>query len=385
MADDSDLDKTEPASPQRLQKAREEGDVPRSRELGTCTLLLAAGAALWMIGGNLVQELSVVLSESLRFDRSLAFDPTLLFELQVAQVLQMLVVLAPLAGVLLVVALITPALIGGWLFTAQSLLPKFSRINPLSGLGRMVSVQSLVELIKAIGKTVVVGSVAYLVIQTHYDAIIGLVSEPSIAGLKHAVELSIICFISIAAALIVIIAIDVPYQLRSYANKLRMTRQEVIQENKEAYGNPQVKAKIRRQRREMARRRMMSKVPTADVVITNPSHYAVALKYEEGRMNAPIVVAKGMDLVAAKIRELAQENNVPLLEAPPLARALYAHAELNTPIPEALYNAVAAVLAYVFQLKTYKKHGGLAPNLPDEIDVPASLDPAGLKQPMPLT
>lgn len=376
MSEDSGLEKTEPATSQRLEKAREDGDVPRSRELGTCTLLLAAGVALWMTGGDLVQQLSQVLSDSMRFDRSVAFDSTLLFELQVAQLLQMLVVLAPFAGILILVALLTPALIGGWLFTGKSLVPKFDRMNPISGLGRMVSMQSLVELLKAIGKTIVVGFIAYLVMQTHHGAIIGLISESSTEGLKHVAELTVICFISIASGLIFIIAIDVPYQLRSYANKLKMTRQEVIQEHKESNGNPQIKAKIRSQQREMARRRMMSKVPDADVVITNPSHYAVALKYVEGGMRAPVVVAKGADLVAARIRELAQENNIPLLEAPPLARALYAHAELNLPIPEALYTAVAEVLAYVFQLRAYKKQGGLAPDLPEVIHVPAELDPA---------
>lgn len=376
MSEESGLEKTEQATPQRLEKARQDGDVPRSRELGTCTLLLAAGIALWLTGGDLVHQLSLTLSESLRFDRAIAFDSTLLFESQVAQLLQMLVALAPFAGILILVALITPALIGGWLFTGKALVPKLDRINPISGFGRMVSMQSLVELLKAVGKTIVVSFIAYLVIQTHHGTIVGLISESSIEGLRHAAELSLICFISIASGLIFIIAIDVPYQLRSYANKLKMTRQEVIQEHKESNGNPQIKAKIRSQQREMARRRMMSKIPEADVVITNPGHYAVALKYVEGGMRAPVVLAKGIDLVAARIRELAQENNIPLLEAPPLARALYAHAELDTPIPEKLYTAVAEVLAYVFQLRASEKQGGLAPDLPKMIYVPAELDPA---------
>ena len=294
MSEESDLEKTEPATSQKLEKAREEGDVPRSRELGACSLLLATGVAFGMTGGDLVHQLGLVLADSMRFERAVAFDSTLLFELQVAQVLQMLLVLAPFAGILILVALLTPALIGGWLFTGKSLVPKWDRINPISGFGRMVSMESLVELLKAVGKTIVVGVIAYLVMQTQHGAMVSLISESSTEGLRHATELALICFISIASGLIFIIAIDVPYQLRSYANKLKMTRQEVIQENKESNGNPQIKAKIRSQQREMARRRMMSTVPDTDVVIINPSHYAVALKYVKSGMRAPVLVAKGV-------------------------------------------------------------------------------------------
>jgi flagellar biosynthetic protein FlhB len=292
-----------------------------------------------------------------------------------AHAVQMLIALAPLGGILVVVALMTPALIGGWLFSFQALVPNFERMNPLAGLGRMISARSLVELLKAVGKALIVGSIAYIVMKKHYGAIVGLITEPSKEGLKHVASLIIVCFISIASGLIFIMAIDVPFQLRSYANKMKMTRQEVKQEQKEANGNPQIKAKIRAQQREMARRRMMSKIPTADVVITNPTHYAVALRYVEGRMNAPVVVAKGVDMVAARIREIAAEHNIPFMEAPPLARALYAHAELNAQIPEALYTAVAEVLAYVFQLRTFKSFGGLVPQKPEDIEVPAELDP----------
>jgi flagellar biosynthetic protein FlhB len=375
MADESGLERTEQASSKRLERAREEGDVPRSRELGTCLLLISAGVGLWMTGGAVVGQISQMLTNSMHFERSMAFDMSRLADMQISQVVQMFIVLAPLAGILIVVALLAPALIGGWLFSIQGVIPNFERMNPVTGLGRIISVRSLVELGKAVGKALIVGVVAYLVMRSHYGAIIGLVTEPSKEGLKHVANLIIVCFISISSGLIVITAVDVPFQLRSYANKLKMTRQEVIQENKEANGNPQIKAKIRQQQREMARRRMMSKIPTADVVITNPTHYAVALKYVEGRMNAPVVVAKGVDMVAARIREIAAEHHIPFMEAPPLARALYAHAELNTQIPEALYTAVAEVLAYVFQLRTFKTVGGLVPKKPESIVVPEELDP----------
>jgi len=173
----------------------------------------------------------------------------------------------------------------------------------------------------------------------------------------------------------VIAAIDAPYQMWQYANKLKMTRQEVIQESKEANGNPQIKAKIRQQQRAMARRRMMAEIPNADVVVTNPTHFAVALKYTEGGNGAPKVVAKGADEVAAKIREIAKEHNIPMLEAPPLARALFKHTDLGDEIPEALYGAVAEVLAYVYQLRTYRRDGGSRPEEPRELKVPEELDP----------
>jgi len=375
MAEESGLERTEPATSRRLERAREEGDVPRSRELGTCLLLMSAGVGLWMTGGEVVNQISMMLTNSLSFERSAAFDLSRLLELVLSHMVQMLFALAPLALILVVVALISPALIGGWLFSIQALAPNFERMNPISGLGRMISMRSLVELVKALGKAAIIGFIAYQVMLRHYDAIVGLITEPSKEGLSHVANMILICFISISSGLVFIMAIDVPFQLRSYANKMKMTRQEVKQENKEANGNPQIKAKIRAQQREMARRRMMSKVPTADVVITNPSHYAVALKYVEGRMNAPVVVAKGMDMVAARIREIAAENHIPLMEAPPLARALYTHAELNTQIPEALYTAVAEVLAYVFQLRVFNQHGGLTPRKPDVITVPDELDP----------
>jgi flagellar biosynthetic protein FlhB len=375
MAEESGLERTEQPTSRRLERAREEGDVPRSREMATCLILLAAGTSLWMTGGAVVNQISMMLTNSMHFERSAAFDMNRLLDLQMTSVVEMVIALAPLAGVLVVVALLTPALIGGWLFSMQALMPNFERMNPIAGLGRMISMRSLIELLKAVGKALIVGFVAYLVMRHQSDAILGLIQEPSKQGLKHTAVLILICFISISSGLVVIMAIDVPFQLRSHTNKLKMTRQEVKQENKEANGNPQIKAKIRQQQREMARRRMMSKIPTADVVITNPTHYAVALKYVEGRMSAPIVVAKGMDMVAARIREIAAEHHIPFMEAPPLARALYTHAELNSQIPEALYTAVAEVLAYVFQLRVFNAHGGMTPKKPAVIEVPEELDP----------
>lgn len=375
MAEESDLEKTEPASPRRLEQAREEGDVPRSRELATCTILLAAGAGLWVFGNGLVRSLNRTLAAGLGFERAQAFDPSLLFTRIGSHAFDVLLAFAPIAILLVVVALASPLLIGGWLFSAKALQPKFDKLNSLRGLGNMVSVNALVELAKAIAKTLLVGIVAWMVIRHQLDTMLGFSVEDADDGIAHLGRLLLGGFIAIVCALVLIAGIDAPFQMWRYANKLKMTRQEVRQESKESEGDPQVKAKIRAQQREMARRRMMAEVPTADVVVTNPTHYAVALKYTDGSMRAPKVVAKGADEVAAKIRELAAEHKVPLLEAPPLARALYRHTELGDEIPEALYTAVAEVLAYVFQLRAFDKQGGTRPRMPQDLDVPAELDP----------
>ncbi|AZP13741.1 flagellar biosynthesis protein FlhB [Undibacterium parvum] len=375
MAEDSDLERTEPASPKRLEQAREEGDVPRSRELSTCTILLAAGGSLWVAGDGLIRELSHALIAFLSMERALAYDSTMLLTLVSRTLEQILLAFAPIAGLLILVALGSPLLIGGWLFSAKALQPNFSRMNPMSGLVNMVSSRAAAELFKAIMKTILVGSIAWLVVSHQKEAIFGLALEPLKQGSAHLGSMLAVCFLSIVGGLILIAAIDAPYQMWHYSNKLMMTHQEVVQESKEANGNPQVKAKIRQQQREMARRRMMAEVPTADVIVTNPTHFAVALKYKEGGTGAPRVVAKGADAVAAKIRELGKENNIPLLEAPPLARALFKHTELGDEIPEALYAAVAEVLAYVFQLRGFRQHGGMRPVEPSDLPVPLELDP----------
>lgn len=375
MAEGSDQEKTEPASPRRMEKAREEGDVPRSRELSTCTILMGAGLGLLFLGEGIARKLTAMLASSLSFERAKAFDPEVLMMSQGAQVGELLLAFSPLAGLLMVIALASPILIGGWLFSSKALMPNFGRMDPFSGLVKLVSVNALVELIKAIGKTLVVGFVAWLVVSHNIEAVMALTVEPLKSGSAHFVSILITSFISIVGGLVIIALIDAPYQMWHYANKLKMTREELRQEAKESDGNPEIKAKIRQQQREMARRRMMADVPTADVVVTNPTHYAVALKYSEGAMRAPKVVAKGADEIAAKIRELAGEHKIPTLESPALARALFRHAEIGDEIPEALYTAVAEILAYVFQLRTYRKVGGVAPQLPGELDVPPQMDP----------
>jgi flagellar biosynthetic protein FlhB len=286
-----------------------------------------------------------------------------------------LLAFAPAALLLVVVIICSPMLIGGWLFSLKSLQPNFSRMNPLKGLGNMISARAAVELIKAVAKATLVGWIAWLVMKSQLDDVLALSVEPFASGAVHLGHLMLASFMFIVGGLILIAVLDAPYQMWQHAKKLMMSRQELKQESKESEGSPEIKAKVRQQQREMARRRMMSEVPKADVVVTNPTHFAVALKYSETGMRAPKVVAKGVDEVAAKIREIAAENNVVLLEAPPLARALYKHADLGDEIPEALYIAVAEVLAYVFQLRNYTARGGVRPDKPTDLNVPPELDP----------
>ncbi len=375
MAEDSDAEKTEPASARRLEQAREEGDVPRSREIGTFAVLMTAGLCLWMTGNYIVQALRHTLISGLSLTKEQIFQPDVLFTRIMVDLMQVVLAFLPTFGAVMLVALASPLAIGGWLFSTKALGPNFDRLNPLRGLGNMVSLHALTELLKAIAKTILVGGVAYLVMRYEKDAVIALVMEPVRSGSTHMVEMLMVAFLLIVGGLGLIALIDGPYQIWHYADKLKMTRQEVIQESKESDGNPQVKGRIRSLQREMARRRMMAAVPTADVVVTNPTHYAVALKYVDGKMRAPQVVAKGTDDVAAKIRELALENKVAILEAPPLARALYKHADIGDEIPQALYTAVAEVLAYVFQLRAWKKGNGNKPIKPVDLEVPPQLDP----------
>ena len=375
MAEDSDAEKTEPASAKRLEQAREEGDVPRSRELATFTVLMTAGCGLWFAGGSMVRQLHATMVSGLSLTRDQALDSNVLIQRVASDIGTVMLSCLPLALAIMVVALASPLLIGGWLFSAKAFTPNFMKLNPATGLANMISTNALVELLKAIAKTIVVGTVAYLVVMSQKDAVFGLAVESVRGGSAHMVDLLGSAFLYIVGGLGIVAAIDGPYQVWHYANKLKMTRQEVVQESKESDGNPQVKAKIRQLQREMAKRRMMEAVPTADVVVTNPTHYAVALKYADGQRGAPRVVAKGSDEVAAKIREIATLNKVTLMEAPALARALHKHTEIGDEIPEALYSAVAEVLAYVFQLRSFNKAGGKYPDRPTKLAVPPELDP----------
>jgi flagellar biosynthesis protein FlhB len=377
-ADDSDMEKTEDASPKRLEKAREDGDIPRSRELAACAVLFSSGMAIMMLGRPMGEALKDVLRQGLRFDQALAFEPELLLVHLLKVIEQVMWAFLPLAVIIVAVAVASPILVGGWVMSQKSLVPNFGKLNPIKGISNMFSKNSVVELVKSLAKTILVASVGYTIVKKDLQPMLGLSEMPLESGLNAINDYMVTGFLTIASALVLIAVIDVPYQLYQYAQKHKMTKQELKDEAKEAEGSPEVKGRIRQQQREMARRRMMSNVPTADVVITNPTHYAVAIRYKEGESGAPIVVAKGMDAIALKIREIAAEHNVMTMESPKLARALYAHTELEREIPQALYAAVAEILAYVFQLRVFKQHGGVRPPVPANVPVPDALDPHAL-------
>lgn len=375
MAEESDLERTEAPSQRRLEQAREEGQVPRSRELNTLMLLAAAGAGMWLSAEQLRGSFATLLRSGLAIAPADVGEPGAMLERFRALALDAAASVAPLLAVLFLVALISPLLLSGWLVSSKSLAPDFARLNPVRGLANIFSATGLAELTKAIAKVILIFGVAVWVVYGQTEATMGLAGEPLPGAIAHGARILGVCFLAVVSSLAVIAALDVPFQIWRHRSKLKMSREDLRREAKEQEGDPQVKAAIRSQQREMARRRMMAAVPTADVVLVNPTRYAVALRYDDKAMRAPRVVAKGMHLVAGRIRELAEEHRVPVLQAPPLARALYRHAEIGDEVPAALYAAVAEVLAWVFQLRRHTSHGGVAPIAPQAISVPAELDP----------
>lgn len=372
----SDQEKTEEPTARRLEKSREEGQVARSRELTTFVILFGGVLMLWSMGSSLYNNLGLMMEQAFSFERLQVSEagPMLQNVLELGQVA--LFSLLPLFAVMLLLALVAPALLGGWVVSAKAMAPKFEKLNPLKGLKRIFSTQALAELGKAIAKTLLVGSVLTLFLWQQRQSFMRLMSLEVKEALGEAMGLAALACLLMILTLIVVVAFDVPYQMFTHTKKLRMSKEEVKRENKETEGDPFVKGKIRQQQQAMARRRMMSEVPKADVIITNPTHYAVALQYDEHGMGAPKVIAKGTELVAQKIREIGDEHEVPRLEAPVLARALYAHVDLGREIPAALYTAVAEVLAWSFQLKRARQGIAMMPPTPKNIEVPEDYEVA---------
>ncbi|MBI4983850.1 MAG: flagellar type III secretion system protein FlhB [Rhodocyclales bacterium] len=379
MAEDSDLERTESASSRRLEKAREEGQVPQSRELMAFLVMASGVAGIWALGDWLSQRAGGIVRHGLSFGRDAAFDTNAMGIMFTELSWQALTLASPIFLLTLAAAVITPFLLGGWVFSPTVLTFNFERMDPLQGLKRMFSMQSLGELVKAVLKAFLIGGVIWWVVRHEQDQLFALIAQPIEAALASFGHLMLFAALGLMVGLAIIAAIDVPFQLWQYYSKLRMTKEEVKQEYKEMEGDPQLKARIRSQQREMARKRMMAEVPKADVVVTNPTHFAVALKYDSGNMGAPQVVAKGMNVIAQRIRELANEHGVPVIEAPPLARALYRHADIGDQIPSLLYTAVAEIMAYVYQFNQFVASGGklLPPPLPT-VAVPEGLDPGAV-------
>lgn len=345
-------ERTEEPTPKRRQEAREKGQVPRSRELNTTLIMLAAALGLYVFGGYMGEGLHGVIDSNFRFEREVVFDPMAPVRLLQQAIGRGLLIIAPFALLMLAVALGSSVLLGGWSFNPQGMAPKLEKLNPIKGLQRIFSMRAIMELVKALAKVSVVGVVGLLVLYNFQDDFRALMRVSLETGIAGGIKLFFLAFLLLSAALALVAAVDVPYQLWENTKKMRMTKQEIKDEYKETEGKPEVKGRIRQLQREMARGRMLEQVPQADVVVTNPTHFAVALKYDQLKMGAPRVVAKGTDLLAARIRELAVEHKVPLFEAPPLARALYHTTEIDREIPGGLYLAVAQVLAYIYQLRT---------------------------------
>lgn len=374
MAEDSDLERTEPASSQRLEEARRKGQVPRSHELTTFAVLMTGLLSIFMLGPALYAAMKQILLSEFNFTREILADPTQM-PLHLINALRMaLIALFPVFLATILAALLTPIMIGGWLFSLDTLALNFGRMNPANGIGRMFSIRSVVEMIKTILKSSLVGGVAATALWRQRDQFIALIMMPPDSGMLYLWQMVRFTLLMTVSAMAVLVLIDVPYQLWDYYKGLRMTKEEVKQEMKEQEGSPEIKGRIRQLQREAARRRMMSAIPQANVVVTNPTHYAVAIQYADG-MRAPKIVAKGAFLLAERIIEIAKENKVSVIRTPPFARALYHHAELGEEIPAALYTAAAEVLAYIYQLKEFQLHGGIAPELNDALPVPKELDP----------
>ncbi|QBZ82704.1 Flagellar biosynthetic protein FlhB [Hydrogenovibrio crunogenus] len=356
MAENEDgTEKSEEPSEKKLREAREKGQVPRSRELTTLLMTLGAAVFLYFFGAQMMQDFETLFVKGLSFDRSHAYDFEMATNLILGLVVHSIYMIVPFLLLMVLIAVVSPMLLGGWNFSTQALAPKISKLNPVSGIKKMFSMNALMELFKAFAKFTLVSVVAGFFLWYSYEEIISIGIEPPKQALAHAGQLIVEAFIFVSLSLIVIAAIDVPFQVHQHVTQLKMTKQEVKEEHKQQEGSPEVKGRIRQLQREMSQKRMMQKVPEADVVITNPTHFAVALKYAPDEMAEPMVLALGSDFMAAQIRTLAKEHNIPLIEAPPLARALYYNAEVDRPIPYELFRAVAAILAYVYQLRDGKR------------------------------
>ena len=353
MAEEQFQERTEPATPKRLKEARDKGQIARSRELNAMAVTLSGAVAIFALGEGIVGGITDIMAANLSLPRLAVLAPEQMLAHLKAATASVTFTLLPWLTLLTVVALIAPLSLGGWSFSLEAMKFKGDRINPVAGLKRLFAMRGLVELLKALAKFALVGTIAVWVLNWLAEEFIGLGRQTLMSALSHSAWLMATAFVLFSAGLILIAAVDVPFQIWDHGKKLRMTRQEVKDELKETEGRPEVRGKIRALQQETANRRMLEDIPIASVVVTNPTHYAVALRYDAEEMSAPVVVAKGADLMALKIREVANEHGVPIFEAPPLARALYASAEIGDEIAERLYVAVAQVLTYIYQLDAY--------------------------------
>ncbi|MFN3767867.1 MAG: flagellar biosynthesis protein FlhB [Ectopseudomonas guguanensis] len=370
---ESGADKSEEPTGKRLEESRKKGQIARSKELNTLAVTLTGTVALIIFGAYMGNVLMDIMRGNFSLPRDVLMSERSMALYLLASGKEALLAAQPFLIALLIASIAGPIALGGWLFSAEALQPKASRMNPLAGLKRMFSVQALVELVKALAKFLVILAVALVVLALDQDDLLAIANEPVEPAILHSLRVVGWSAFWLSCGLILIAAVDVPFQLWSHKQKLMMTKQEVRDEYKDTEGKPEVKGRIRQLQREMAERRMMQAVPQADVVITNPTHFAVALKYDPEKGSAPVLLAKGGDFLALKIREIAQEHQVMVLESPALARAVYYSTELDQEIPAGLYLAVAQVLAYVYQLRQYRAGKGKRPGPLPDLPIPPDL------------
>ncbi len=361
---ENDQERSERPTGKRIEEARQEGRVPRSAEANAAAVLLVAAGSLHFLGGSLGAALFDITKSALSVAPAEAVDPGLALATAGTELVRALMACAPVFGLTLLAALLAPFAVGGWNLSFETLVPDFTRLDPIEGFGRFFSARGAVELGKAFAKFLVVATVAVAVLHKQSTQLLALGAVPLRAGIAQAASLASNALLAVSGGLVLIAAVDVPWQLYQYTENLKMSRDEIKEEMKQSEGAPEVRGRIRRAQREIAKRRMMQDVPKADVVVVNPTHFAVALRYDEKRMRAPLVVAKGADLVAARIREIATAHSVPIFEAPPLARALFQGVEIGSEIPTTLYVAVAQVLTYIYQLRAARTSGARPPEPP---------------------
>ncbi len=373
MAENEDgQEKSEDPTAKKKSESRKKGQIPRSKELTTLFMLLAAIIGIMIFARDLVEAITDIMHHNFSVERSTLFQPEQLFIHFKAELMVMMKAILPLFILMVITAILSSAILGGFNFSGESLVPKLSKMNPIKGIKKMFGTQGLIELVKSILKILLLGSIAIYFLWMAKNELYGLSEETFPSAFIHAMELISWQFLLVTLGMIIVAAIDVPYQIWTNTRQLKMTKQEVKDESKNTDGNPEIKGKQRQIQRELAMQRMMGDVPKADVIITNPTHYAVALQYDTKGSGAPVMLAKGVDLVALQIRNVAQANDVPIMEIPPLSRAIYYSVEIGQEIPAGLYVAVAQVLAYIFQLKNGDVSENEKPDMSD-LSIPDEL------------
>jgi len=364
-------DRSEEATPERVRKSKEKGQVARSKELATASVLIAAALAFISFGDRLAFELSVMMKHAFAFDRSVLFSPEYMWLHITSTTKGLAVPMFIILLMLFVISILGSSLLGGMLFSTKAIMPKWSKLSPSAGLKRMLGMQAYVELLKSILKVSVVIGMAWWILGVTFEEILHLSVSPLPASVFEALDMLSWMFLLLCCSMLLIVIVDVPYQIYKHSEELKMTKQEVKDEYRNSEGKPEVKQRIRQLQYEASQRKMMGDVPDADVIVTNPTHYSVAIKYDQDGAKAPYIVAKGVDFMALKIREVAREYEVPVMEAPPLCRAIYHTTEIGDEVPEELFVAIAQVLAYIYQLEQFRKgKSGRPKALPKDLNIP---------------